>query len=130
MASSRKTLLLLIVLSIAPTLIAAPGSRHKGYRTEFHDPVRGAPGVFALDVIFSRRTSAREAEAVLREEVARIIRLRHPNGDVLANAWYSPTGQEIDEDLITLPDGSSHLIYWRKLHRTITFNEYERRTKK
>jgi hypothetical protein len=120
---------LLIAFTILFTLQSSTVSAGTGprYRVEFHDPVRGAEGVFILDVIFSQKAGPYDAERILRREIDRMLHIHRPNGDILANAWYSPTGREIDEDLIVLPDGSPHLIYLHKVKRTITFKEYERR---
>jgi hypothetical protein len=123
----RKTLTILLVL-LAFALTAAPANRGaKRFRVEYHDPVRGAAGVYTLDVIFHYRPTASESARILRRELENAVATRPPRGDILASAWYSPTGAEIDEDLVTLPDGSQHLLYLGKLKKTITFNEYERR---
>jgi hypothetical protein len=118
----RKTFFVLTFVAFTVAIGAA-----RRFRVEYHDPVRGSGGVYTLDVIFSYRASASEAERIIRGEVEHAVTRHPPRGDVLASGWYSPTGAEIDEDLIVLPDGSSHLIFLRKLKKTITFNEYERR---
>jgi hypothetical protein len=123
----RRILITLAILLAVP--VAGGQTRHNNrtFRVEYHDPVRGAEGVYTLDVIFAYRASAPEAERILRRQIDRILLRRPPRGTILASAWYSPTGEEIDEDLLTLPDGSQHLVHLENLRRTITFREYERR---
>ena len=123
-ASTLRTLVAMLVLC---TVASAAAGSTAGYRTEFHPPVKGAEGVYTLDVIFSRRVAAGEAERILRRELGAALRKSLPKGDILATAWYSPTGKEIDEDIVTLPDGSQHLIYSRRLKKIQTFGEYEHR---
>lgn len=95
----------LLLLQIWAGSISGVPSR---YRVEFHNPVRGAEGIYTLDVIFSHKTTAAEADRALRRELGNVLHRRMPDGNILASAWYSPTGDEIDEDLVGLPDGSLH----------------------
>jgi hypothetical protein len=117
----------LLLLQIAANAIIDASPR---YRVEFHKPVRGAEGVYTLDVIFSHRATAAEADRVLRRELGVVLQRAAPDGNILASAWYSPTGEQIDEDLVALPDGSLHLVYVRKLKKILTFDEYERTKKR
>jgi len=107
-----------------------PNPRTHVYFSEYRKPVRGSEGVYTLDMVFFVRLAPQKAEAMLRGEIDRILQMFPPEGNILANAWYSRTGDKIDEELIGMTDGSQSLVYWSKLRKTITFDQYERQKKK
>lgn len=85
-----------------------------------------------LNAIFFVKVTSQQAESVLRTELDRIRKLVPPEGNVLAIAWFSPTGNEVDEEQISLSDGSTSLVFTSKIdkftskkNKVLTMKEYE-----
>ena len=102
---------------------AEPSPQTHVYSIEYKRPVQGTD-VSTIDVIFFVRVTAAQAEGFLRTELDRALKLFPPKGDLLANAWFSPTGNEVDESMIPLSDGSTSLVYSKKTAKVLTFKEY------
>jgi hypothetical protein len=124
----------LTVVLCSPILAIAtePSPKTHIYVIEYKKPVRGAETVNMLNAIFFVKVTPQQAESVLRTELDRIRKLFPPEGDVLANAWFSTTGNEVDEEQISLSDGSTSLIFTSKINKftskknkILTWKEYE-----
>lgn len=113
----------LLVFSIANAKEPSPNTHV--YFIEYGKPVKGAGAVQTLNAVFFVKINLQQAEAILREELDRIINFFPPQGDILATAWFSPTGNDIDEQQITLVDGSTQLIFSKKVNKILTWKEYE-----
>jgi len=113
----------LLVLSIANAKEPSPNTHV--YFIEYGKPVKGAGAVQTLNAVFFVKINSQQAEAILREELNRTINFFPPQGDIVATAWFSPTGNDIDEQQIILVDGSSQLIFSKKVNKVFTWKEYE-----
>ena len=113
----------LLVLSIANAKEPSPNTHI--YFIEYEKAVKGAGAAKILNAIFFVKINSQQAEAILREELNRAINFFPPQGDIVATAWFSPTGNDIDEQQITLVDGSSQLIFSKKVNKVLTWKEYE-----
>lgn len=72
-------------------------------------PVSGPlKGLANLDLIFRQKPSAVDAAALTRRWMEAVLAAYGRNVDVFATAWFSPTGKKIDEDIISLAEGSQH----------------------
>jgi len=95
------------------------------YKTEYQEPTSTLYFCACLHIIFNTiKPSSDEAERILREVLESFMKNK-PNNDILATAWFTPTGSEIDEDMIPLLDGSDHLLYDSKTKKIVTWNQHE-----
>lgn len=104
----QKKLILTIVifLLVLPILNAKePSPNTHVYFIEYGKPVKGAGTVQTLNAVFFVKINSQQAEVILREELNRAVNFFPPQGDIVATAWFSPTGNDIDEQQITLLDG-------------------------
>jgi hypothetical protein len=123
---------LTVVLSPILAIATEPSPKTHIYVIDYKKPVPGAETVNMLNVTFFVKVTPQQAESVLRTELDRIRKLFPPEGDALAIAWFSPTGNEVDEEQISLSDGSTSLIFTSKINKftskknkVLTWKEYE-----
>ncbi|MCX5709301.1 MAG: hypothetical protein NT088_01005 [Candidatus Omnitrophica bacterium] len=114
-------LIFFLTLSIAIAKEPAPNTHI--YSIEFKKPVKGSESVQTISIVFFVKVTSQQAEAILREELDRIVKFFPPSGDVLATAWFSPTGNYVDEQQIALLDGSSSLIFSKEKGKILTWKE-------
>jgi len=94
------------------------------YAVEYLKPTKSTPDISILNVIFNKDLDSQKAEAILREEIARVVSLFPPKGDVMAYAWIETNTSSGSEKIISFEDGSSFLIYSSKKKQMQTENEY------
>ncbi len=116
-------LFFLLVFSIANAKEPSPNTHV--YFIEYGKPVKGAGAVQTINAVFFVKINSQQAEAILHEELNRIINFFPPQGDIVATALFSPTGNDIDEHQITLVDGSNQLIFSKKADKVFSWKEYE-----
>lgn len=105
-----KKLAILILMMFSFSFISAtqPNPKTHIYLTEYK---KATAGVQTLDTIFFVKVTPEQAEAILRIELEATIKHFPPKFDVLGTVWYSSTGNQIDEEMITFKNGKEHLVY-------------------
>ncbi len=103
-----------------PTLFARdPSPATHFYFIEYKKPIQGSDNIATLHVVFYEKIESHQAEAFLKSEIERLIKLIPPKCTILAVAWYA-TGDYLTERMIKLPDGSRSLIYDLKKKQIFT----------
>lgn len=104
----RFCFLAFILFIISMLYSSVPSPKTHIYYTEY---TKAVASVHCLNVIFFIKSTPQQAEEILRAEMQFIIKNLKPKFDVLGTAWYSPTGDEVDEEMIILSNGKKHLVY-------------------
>lgn len=104
----KLVILILTVVSFSAISATQPSPKTHVYFTEYRKPIAS---VHSLDTTFFVKVTPEQAEAIIRIEVEFTIKHFSPKFDVLATAWYSPTGNEVDEKIITFKNGKQHIVY-------------------
>lgn len=107
----KLAILILMMFSFSFMNATQPSPKTHIYITEYKKAIAS---VHSLDTTFFVKVTPEQAEAILRIEVEFTIKHFSPKFDVLATAWYSPTGNEVDEKMITLKNGKQHIVYYIK----------------
>jgi hypothetical protein len=94
-----------------PLRCAAPG-----YTATYSPPKTGIVPV--VDVTFRAKPSSAVAEATLRKCVKEAADTMFITAELMGNVWFG-------DDLVTLLDGSDHLVYNPKTKQILTWNERE-----
>jgi hypothetical protein len=94
-----------------PLRCAAPG-----YTATYSPPKTGV--VPMVDVTFRAKPSSAVAEATLRKCVKEAADTMFITAELMGNVWFG-------DDLVTLLDGSDHLVYNPKTKQILTWNERE-----
>ena len=112
--------------SLSSRVACAVSSVSVRYVAEY-SPGSGRQPVPTLTVVFySTRPTSAQAETVLRACIDVAVKTFHVEGEMLANAWFSRTGSQADEEgPLPLKDGSRHLSFDPKTGRVRTWNERE-----
>jgi hypothetical protein len=105
---NKLVILILLMFSFSFMNATQPSPKTHVYFTEYKKPIAS---VHSLDTTFFVKVTPEQAEDILRIEVEFTIKHFSPKFDVLATAWYSPTGSEADEKMITFKNGKQHLVY-------------------
>jgi hypothetical protein len=119
----KSTIFIFIMFFVSTMNATVPSPKTHLYFTEYLKPVAGMH-LYSLNAIFFVKITSQQAEAILRAELESIVKNFSPKFDILATAWYSPTGNEIDEKIIEFPNGKKFLTYSVKT-KTIDYLEDE-----
>jgi hypothetical protein len=109
----------LFIFTVPVVLARDPSPTTHFYLIEYKRPVQGSGNTSTLHIVFYDKIESRQAEAFLRSELERLIKLIPPKCTILAVAWHS-TGDYLTERMIKLPDGSHSLIYDLKKKQIFT----------
>jgi hypothetical protein len=84
-------------------------------------------GVVAMvDVTFrGRRPTSADAERVLRGCMDAALKQFGRAVDVMGTAWHSASGQDADDKMVPVTDGSDHLVFDTKTGKILTWKERE-----
>src|SRR5204863_9458395 len=94
------------------------------YTAKYNAESKSTPA--SIDVTFrGQRPTSAAAETAVRKCIIEAERVMFIRSEMLAQAWYSTSGRENDDDLVTLADGSRHLSYDPKTKKIRTWNERE-----
>ncbi len=108
--------LCIIILACSQAMAGGYSSRTHYYAAEYLKP---SSGVSIIHITVSRKITSSEAERLLKEEIQRATTLFPPKVELMAYAWLETDSAEGPEEL-TLPDGSSFLIYSPQTKKTQT----------
>lgn len=92
---------------------ATPSPTTHFYFSEFKRPTRGSETTATVDVAFFVRPRTATAEGILRAEMTTALKFAQPTFDILGNAWFSPTGDEAEEEVVKLTGAADALLYER-----------------
>ena len=96
----------------------------KGIKTEYSAQTQSMPPT--VDVSFrGPRPTSQAAERALRKCLQQIADTKFVTAEVVGTVWYSRSGSEDDADIMTLPDGSDHLVFQPNGKKIITWKQRE-----
>jgi hypothetical protein len=95
-----------------------------GGKAEYHAQTQSMPPTVDLSYSGSRPTS-QGAELALRNCMQHVAETKFVAAEVLGTVWYSQSGSDDDAHMVTLRDGSDHLVYQPDGKKIITSKERE-----
>jgi hypothetical protein len=96
----------------------------KGAKAEYYAQTQSMPP--GVDVSFrGSRPTSQVAERVLRTCLQEVADSKFVSAEVMGTIWYSRSGSDDDAKMVTLPDGSDHLVFQPDTKKTITWKQRE-----
>jgi hypothetical protein len=132
-------LLVIAILLITPVSMMRAQSLQSSsdtniYLIEYKKNVKDTVTKYLLNAIFFYDIVPQDAEAILRTEINNTQKFFPQNGDIIASAWQTSTGNINNKIPISLKDGSTNLIVSKEksngaplelLRALITFNSID-----
>ncbi|OFW10573.1 MAG: hypothetical protein A3H96_21620 [Acidobacteria bacterium RIFCSPLOWO2_02_FULL_67_36] len=96
----------------------------KGVKAEYVAQTQSMPPTVDVSFRGSRPTS-QAAERALRKCIQQVADTKFVTAEVMGTVWYSRSGSEDDAKMVTLPDGSDHLVFQPDGKKVITWKQRE-----